>query len=81
MAIGRRLAALLTGIAAVGILASCAYDDSRPPTGEGRPFGFLLFLVLLVPALLLVAALVWFHLRASPIIGGRPGLVWVAVGW
>ncbi len=32
-------------------------------------------------ALILAGGLAWFHLRASPIIGGRPGLVWVAVSW
>lgn len=81
MAAGRRLSALAAGTVAVGTLAGCSYVDPGPPTGEGRRVAAVLLLVLLVPLLVLGGALAWYHLRASPIIGGRPGLVWVAVCW
>lgn len=76
----RRLAYPAAGLVATGVLAGCGYNDPRPPTGQGRTFGIFFILALLVP-LIMAGLMLWHHLRARRIVGGRPGSVWIAVCW
>lgn len=76
----RRLAYPAAGLVATGVLAGCGYNDPRPPTGQGRTFGIFFILALLVPPIM-AGLMLWHHLRVRPIVGGRPGSVWIAVCW
>lgn len=79
---GRRLRPLLA--AGAVLLAGCSsrYDDSSPPTGDGRGLALLLLALLVAPVVVVSGLIVRAHRRASRG-GGRslPGPLWVPVVW